>query len=144
MLRRLRIRHLGIQQRIMLYVTVGLVVMFGSIAFLGLQSIQQATDLVYAERLTRAFTIAGIFQSDFRHIDGDVQEEGPDLLVDGASLDESARRLLAHLSDVDPFRFFRATGIWVIGQDGRHLAAAGSPGFSDASQSNSLVEAVSD
>jgi hypothetical protein len=47
-----RLRHLGIQQRIMLYVTVGLVLMYGSLAFLGLQSIQQATDLVYAERLT--------------------------------------------------------------------------------------------
>jgi signal transduction histidine kinase len=136
-------RHLGIQQRIMLYVTIGLVLMFGSNAFLGLESIKQATDLVYAERLTRAFTIAGIIQSDFRHIAGDVQEQAG-LLADGPQLDETASGLLAHLSRVDPFRFFRTTGVWVLGPDGRVLAAAGSPSPNEMDQPSSMVSAISD
>ena len=143
-IRRFGLQRLGIQQRIMLYVTVGLVLMFGSIAFLGLQSIQQATNLVYAERLTRAFTIAGIFQSDFRHIDGDVQSDAADLLAEEPTLDAAAVRLLAHLTDVDPFRFFRPTGIWVLGPDGRVLAAAGSPEPGDVAEMSSLAAAVAD
>lgn len=42
-----RFRCLGLQKRIMLYVTAGLAVMFGVLAFLGLGAIEQATRLVY-------------------------------------------------------------------------------------------------
>jgi len=38
----------------MVYVTLGLLLIFASVTFVGLQSIQQATALVYQERLTRA------------------------------------------------------------------------------------------
>jgi signal transduction histidine kinase len=128
----------------MLYVTIGLVLMFGSIAFLGLESIKQATDLVYAERLTRAFTIAGIFQSDFRHLTGDVQQEKAGLLAADPQLSETARRLLVHVSLVDSFRFFGPTGVWVLGPDGRVLAAAGSPTPNEVDQPSSIVSAISD
>ncbi len=139
-----RRRHLGIQQRIMLYVTIGLVLMFGSIAFLGLQSIKEATGLVHAERLTRAFTIAGIFQSGFQDIAGDVQQENVGLLADGSQLDETASRLLAHLTLVDAFRFFRPTGVWVLGPDGRVLTETGSPSPNEVDQASSILSTMSD
>src|SRR5579864_9071727 len=48
--------QIGLQQRIMVYVTLGLLLIFGSVAFVGLQSIRQATALVYQERLMLAYT----------------------------------------------------------------------------------------
>ncbi len=48
-----RLRRLGLQRRIMLYVTGGLAAMFGVLVFLGLGAIEEATQLVFKERLTR-------------------------------------------------------------------------------------------
>ena len=123
----------------MAYVTLGLLLIFGSVAFIGLHSIDQATDLIYQERLTLAYTISSTLASDFSHIDGDVREEssalsGPDPMERGGV----ASRLLEHLTDVDPFRFFRVTGVWVLSAaDGSVLATAGSP--SPADESNVAV-----
>ena len=44
-----RYKRLGIQKRIMLYVTVGLTLMFGVFALVGLELVQRATELVYEE-----------------------------------------------------------------------------------------------
>ncbi len=46
-----RFRHLGLQRRIMLYVTLGLTAMFSVGAFVGSAAIDQATALVFNERL---------------------------------------------------------------------------------------------
>lgn len=117
-----RYRRLGIQQRIMLYVVVGLAVMFGSFAFLGLQSIQQATDLVYEERLSTAYTIIGILRTDFSHVARDAQEESGGLAAADAQRQAiAAGDLLDHLSKTDPFRFFQVTGLWILDADGRFL-----------------------
>ncbi len=123
-----RYRHLGIQQRIMLYVAVGLVVMFGSFAFVGLQSIQQATDLVYEERLSTAYTIISILRMDFSHVARDAQEASAGLAAADAQRQAiAAGDLLDHLSKTDPFRFFQVTGLWILDADGRFLGAAGTP-----------------
>jgi signal transduction histidine kinase len=112
----------------MLYVTLGLVLIFASVAFVGLQSIQQATALVYQERLTNAYTIAGTLSSDFVHVDGDVRQEHAGLSSpDPVRRAEATNLLIDHLGKVDVFRFFRITGIWVVAADGGLLAAAGTP-----------------
>ena len=69
-----RLRRLGLQRRIMLYVTLGLAAMFGTLAFLGLGAIDQATRLVFRERLSTAYTTAGIIERDFGRSAADVQE----------------------------------------------------------------------
>jgi signal transduction histidine kinase len=121
--------HIGLQQRIMAYVMLGLLLVFGSVAFVGLHSIDQATDLIYQERLTLAYTISSTLTSDFSHIDGDVREEGSGVTsLDPVERAQSANRLLEHLTDVDPFRFFHVSGLWVLSaQDGSILATAGFP-----------------
>ena len=68
-------RRLGLQRRIMLYVTVGLSAMFGVVAILGLGAIDQATQLVYGERLAAARTTASILARDFEAIAIDTREE---------------------------------------------------------------------
>src|SRR5438105_2929330 len=112
----------------MVYVTLGLLLIFASVAFVGLQSIQQGTALVYQERLTRAYTIASTLTSDFRHVDGDVREERTGLSsLDPVQRAQVTNQLLDHLAQVDPFRFFHVTGLCLLSSDGRLLATAGSP-----------------
>ncbi|TAK21849.1 MAG: HAMP domain-containing protein [Chloroflexota bacterium] len=135
--------RLGLRRRIMLYVTIGLAIMFGTGTLLDLQSIQRATELVYEERLIRAYTIAGFLQQDFLHAARDAREEGSELLgADAGRRDAATRDLLAHLADVDPFRFFRVTGVWVIGADGRVVAAAGRPSPGPDDDGRAIVSAV--
>ena len=53
-----RIRRIGLQHRIMLYVTAGLLIFSAIYGFLALQAVQQSTDLVFRERLLVARAIA--------------------------------------------------------------------------------------
>lgn len=138
-----RFARLGIQQRIMLYVAVGLAIMFGSFAILGLRSIEQATELVYRERLSTAYTITGILERDFVHVARDVQEDSRGLsTADEQRSSIAARRALAHLSETDPFRFFHVTGLWVLDAKGQLVAEAGTPRFRANSETVAIVSAA--
>ena len=66
---------LGLQRRIMLYVAVGLAVMLGGVAFLGLGAIDQATELVFHERLSAAHTTARILERDLGSVAAESREE---------------------------------------------------------------------
>jgi hypothetical protein len=57
-----RLRHLGLQRRIMLFVVLGLSRMFGSLAVIGLGAIDHSTQLVFRERLSTAHTTAPILE----------------------------------------------------------------------------------
>ncbi|MBF6606861.1 MAG: HAMP domain-containing protein [Chloroflexi bacterium] len=124
-----RFRRLGLQRRIMLYVTAGLAVLFGVITFLGLGAIGQATQLVYQERLTTAYTTAGSLERDFAHLAGDVLETSQELLGQGTTGfgAGSASWIMGHIGRGDPYPFFDVTGIWLVDSSGRLLDQAGSP-----------------
>ncbi len=140
-----RFDRLGIQARIMLYVTVGLAVMFGGFASLGFRSVGEATQLVYEERLSTAYTTAGILERDSLHIARDTGEELTDLPTgDEEQLKLATRRLLSHLSNTDPFPFFRISGAWVLTSAGVVMAAAGEPGIGSSEQIAKVVSAASD
>ena len=95
-----RFARLGIQKRIMLYVAVGLVIMFGGFGFLGFLSVREATQLVYEERLATAYTVAGIIERDFLHVARDVDEESRGLLRgDATKRASAAHALLDHLAE---------------------------------------------
>ena len=122
----------------MLYVTVGLSVMFGVLAFLGLGAIDQATELVYRERLGAAHTAASILERDFGAIAIETREELEELerssAVDPASAEGTAAVLLAHFSEREVSPFFVVSGVWVVDATGRLLDAAGSPWSAAPSQ----------
>ncbi len=121
-------KRLGIQKRIMLYVAVGLTLMFGIFALVGLELVQRATELVYEERLNTAYTTAGVLNKDFFHVTREVKEESSSLLSgDEQRLKTAIQALLKHLSETDPFPFFRVTGVSVLNNDGRLLAETGKP-----------------
>ncbi|HEU5287260.1 MAG TPA: sensor histidine kinase [Candidatus Limnocylindria bacterium] len=110
-----RFNRIGIQTRIMVYVTVGLAVMFGGFAYLGFRAVGDATELVYDERLSTAYTTAATVERDFAHVAKDIDEAlAPiDLRTPGEPAAASLR-VLTHLAATDPFTFFRITGIWIL------------------------------
>ncbi|MBI2854781.1 MAG: HAMP domain-containing protein [Chloroflexi bacterium] len=130
-----RFKRLGMQKRMMLYVAAGLVVLFGAFAVVGFLSVREATQLVYEERLATAYTVAGIMERDFLHVARDVHEVFDPMLARGREPSgTAAQELLSHLSETDPFPFFRITGVWVVARDGRIETAAGEPEVSPGGQ----------
>ena len=119
-------RRLGLQRRIMLYVTVGLLAMFGVLAFLGLGAIDQATKLVYGERLAAARTTASILERDFQAIATETREEIA-ALGQRSAAEGLAGVMLAYFSESEASPFFTVSGVWVLDAAGRLLGAAGSP-----------------
>ena len=123
--------RLGLQRRIMLYVTVGLSAMFGVAAFLGLGAIDQATDLVFNERLAAAHTTASILERDFEAIASETREEVEELgswsVAERGSTEGTAGLLFAHFSEREVSPFFKVSGVWVLDIAGRLLDTAGSP-----------------
>jgi signal transduction histidine kinase len=121
-----RFRRLGLQKRIMLYVAAGLVLLFGVLAFVGLASIDEATQLVYQERLTTAHTTAGILERDLATAAARARKAAT-----AASGSEPAAGMASNLlddfADPDEFPFFRVSGVWVVDGRGEPLDSAGWP-----------------
>jgi len=131
----LSFRRLGLQRRIMLYVTLGLAAMFGFLVFLGLGAIDQASRLVFEERLSTAYTTAGIIERDFGRIASDVREASRmEAMASGSDAPgpEAAALLFDHMTRTDPYPFFKVSGIWLLDQAGNLLGAAGLPTPADA------------
>ena len=126
-----RFRHLGLQKRIMLYVVVGLAVMFGVVAVFGLDAIDEATRLVYRERLSTAHTTAGILERDFARVAATIEEAHAELFPGSGSRVPAgaATRLLARFQRTpDVYPFFAIEGVWILDATGQVLDEAGTPG----------------
>ena len=67
-----RIRRIGLQHRIMIYVTAGLMIFSAIYGFLALQAVQQSTDLVFRERLLVARTIAHEMDAELVHLQAEI------------------------------------------------------------------------
>jgi len=125
-----RFRHLGLQKRIMLYVAVGLAVMFGVVAALGLDAIDEATRLVYRERLSTAHTTAGILERDFARVAATIEEAHAELFPGSGSRVPAgtATRLLARFQRTpDLYPFFAIEGVWILDATGEVLDEQGAP-----------------
>lgn len=140
-----RFNRIGIQTRIMLYVTVGLAAMFGGFAYLGFRAVGDATQLVYEERLSTAYTTASIIERDFVHITRDTDEVFADVDTRAAErLRPATARLLAHIAVTDPFPFFRVTGVWILTDAGATNAAAGEPEIGSREQIGKILSAATE
>lgn len=118
----------------MLYVTVGLAAMFGVLAVLGLNAIDQATQLVYRERLATAHTTAGIFERDLDRVAGEIIEvrSEPSPGFGSGTSGPTAGWLLARYSaspELSPF--FSVSGVWLLDEGGELVDAAGEPRADD-------------
>jgi len=138
-----RFNRIGIQTRIMLYVTIGLAAMFGGFAYLGFRAVGDATQLVYEERLSTAYTTASIIERDFMHVAADADEVFATMDAHTESqLGPAAARLLTHLAVTDPFPFFRIAGVWALTDAGATNAAAGEPAMGSRKQLDRILAAA--
>lgn len=134
----------------MLYVTGGLAAMFGVLVFLGLGAIEEATQLVFKERLTTAYTTAGVLERDLERVAIDSRETGAQLLRTGAGGASAgvAQGLLDYFRRTDPYPFFHVSGVWLLDERGALLDEAGSPTSASATGGpdvgRSIVEALHD
>lgn len=133
-----RFARLGLQKRIMLYVIAGLSMMFGVLVLVGLGAIEQATELVYEERLVAAHTTASMIDRDIERLAADVRREASA----PSSTAGTSQDLLDHLTESDSSPFFRVSGVWQLRASGALLDAAGSPAVRDASTTPSAVAAA--
>lgn len=145
-----RLRFLGLQRRIMLFVVAGLAAVFGVLALQGLSAIDQATQLVFRERLATAYTTAGSIERDLGRVANDASQTSDELglIAAGRPASGAADELLAHFGRVEPYPYFRVSGVWLLDGRGRLLEAAGQPsasaltGTSGASRTSALVAAL--
>jgi len=71
-----RFERLGLQRRIMLYVTGGLIVVMAAYSAVSLRAISQSTDLVFRERLMVADTVAQQVDNGLSHLRGELNDMG--------------------------------------------------------------------
>lgn len=71
---RFQFKRLGLQRRIMLYVTAGLIVFSAIYGWVALQTIQQSTDLVFRERLLVARTLARELDDNLAHVQRELED----------------------------------------------------------------------
>ncbi|MBI4336734.1 MAG: HAMP domain-containing protein [Chloroflexi bacterium] len=114
-------RRLGLQRRIMLYVAVGLALMVGLGAYGGLLAINQATELVYQERLGTAFTTATILDHNVQELANNVELMSTRLLRAESSQEtqQTAKELLQLVSASGSFPLVRADSLWLIDEEGK-------------------------
>ncbi|MHB8960389.1 MAG: HAMP domain-containing sensor histidine kinase, partial [Candidatus Limnocylindrales bacterium] len=135
-----RIARTGLQRRIMLYVVVGLALMFGALLILDLSAISRATDLVYQERLTTAYTTAGILDRDFARLAADALETAQENTVTASpAAPGAAADLLAHLDRPDPQDFFSVSGVEILDPGGALVDQAGLPRLDASSSATALT-----
>ncbi len=74
--------RLGLQAKILLLVVVGLLSLFSLFGYLGLQSVNQATDLVFQERLRLTRAVANSVDDALNHYAKDTVEVAEEVLID--------------------------------------------------------------
>ncbi|MDO8750517.1 MAG: HAMP domain-containing protein [Dehalococcoidia bacterium] len=118
--------RLGLQKRITVYVTTGMVVLFGAFAYLGIQAVDRSTEMVFQDRLAIAQGAAASVSRDIIHVIENVQEQTSGLTTsnDRAALETAAFETFAHLTATGHFSFFTVTSVWLLDISGQFLAAA--------------------
>ncbi len=114
-------RRLGLQRRIMLYVTIGLGLMLAIGVYLGIIAIRQATQLIYQERVGIASVITTTMELNLQEAVREVTSEGVRLLSSSSAeqREEIGGDLFQHLSVLSPFPFVRARALYLLDGDGQ-------------------------
>ncbi len=124
-----RFGRIGLQKRIFLYVAVGLALMLGVFAYLGLRAIGHSTELIFQERLVLAHELAAGLGLGFEHVAKDVGEdmEGVSSRTDRPALEKAVRTAFHHVAEVDKFPLFKVSGLWLITRDNQVVARPSQP-----------------
>ncbi|MEE8362776.1 MAG: ATP-binding protein [Dehalococcoidia bacterium] len=118
--------QLGLQKRIMLYVTLGLVVMFGGFSLIGMQAVNRGRQLAFEERLAIAESVAASLAGELGHVVRDTAEDMEGLTpgASKAALQGATEKAYRHLAATDEFSFFSVTAVAMFDSAGRFITAA--------------------
>ena len=119
-------RRIGIQRRIMLYVALGLSAMVGLLVFFGLRALEDATSLVFDERLSTARTVAIIIENDLDLVASTVSRTAAPWSQEQEPWSDAAATLLDQLTIADS-AFFEVGGVALVDEQARTVASAGIP-----------------
>ena len=97
----------------MIYVAVGLLLLFGAFAFVGARAIARSTGLIFDERRSVAESVSAALSREIGNIIPDVVEKMAGLSPesDRAALAAAAERAFTHLTVTDRFEFFAITSL---------------------------------
>lgn len=118
--------RLGLQKRIMLYVTLGLVVMFAAFSWLGLQALDRSTDAAFAQRLVIAQSVAAFMSGELNHAALDAKAAMSRLSPESgdAETEAAVAETLHHMTGVYSYAFFTVTSVSLVDSSGLVLAVA--------------------
>lgn len=119
-----RWNRLGLQFRIMAYVTVGLLVLFGGLGFLDALSIRDTTDQVFRERTALAQSIARDVEQDLDFLASDLRMGARGLNLPGKDFNKAANNLHQLLKLHSSSQFFHVSFVGIKDEQGNLLAGA--------------------
>ncbi|HJW87961.1 MAG TPA: hypothetical protein VJ565_00595, partial [Dehalococcoidia bacterium] len=115
--------RLGLQLRIMVYVTVGLVLLFGGLAYFGTQTVNLASVQVLNERSAFAQSLAVDLDDDFEHLAFYVRLAAEGLNLSNRDSRQAADRIYQALGPGATGRFIWVSSLRILDGHGQLLAA---------------------
>lgn len=115
--------RLGLQRRIMAYVTIGLLVLFAGLAYFNVQALRDARDQVFRERLALANSLAQDLNQDFEFLASDMRMAAEGIRPAPGDFPAAALRIFQALDRHAPSQFFRLTSVSIMDEEGRLLGA---------------------
>ncbi len=117
-----RWNRIGLQFRIMSYVTVGLLMLFGGLGYLDALSIRDTTDQVFRERIALAQSLARDVEQDLDFLASDLRMGARGLNLPGKDLNKAADNLYQLLKLHSSSQFFHVSFVGIKDEEGNLLA----------------------
>lgn len=107
----------SLQHRITISVTIGLVLVFSILGYLGLQAIEQSTQMIFAERIINAKTVANVLDSFLKRSLDDLERYANSNLANSENLSPAVQReLLARArADLPVFQYVGLADAYATG-----------------------------
>src|SRR3989304_5080817 len=121
--------RLGLQVRIMAYVTAGLVLLFGGLVYFNMLAVREAREQVYRERTALAQGLAHDVEQDFEFLASDLRLALENLKTSDDDLRLAADSVYRSIKSHAASQFFRVSSVSLLDEQGnlRAMSPTGAP-----------------
>lgn len=116
-------RRLGLQRRIMAYVTVGLLVLFSGMAYFQMRAVRDLKEQIFRERMALAEVLMGRVEKNFEFLGSDLLLIAERLQDPDKDFQSAARQISHSIQQHAPSQFFTVASILVVDDRGKLLAS---------------------
>ncbi len=116
--------HLGLQLRIMAYVTLGLLGLLGALTYFDMRAMAEVKARVFRGRIALAQSLARDVRQDFEFLASDLRLGAEGLELPGDDFQGAAGQLYKSLQDHASSQFFRLASVSIMDGQGRLLGTA--------------------